>query len=220
MCLGRIAGHRIGCAYDPRPISDRLLLGLKGTMSENELSLMRQRGIAARDSKAQRGEFQFMLHPGFCWAAATVKAIDAIFEIEREINGRSPDERLAIRQERSRPLVVDLETRLRADRTQLSPKNNTARAIDYMEKRWPAFTRFLDDGRLCLSNNAAERAVRSIALGRKNWTFAGSDAGGRRAAAMYTLIETAKLNDVDPTAWLADVLARLPGHLAREIDNL
>lgn len=89
-----------------------------------------------------------------------------------------------------------------------------------MLKRWPAFTRFLDDGRLCLSNNAAERAVRGIALGRKNWTFAGSDAGGRRAAAMYTLIETAKLNDVDPRAWLADVLARLPGHPPRTIDEL
>lgn len=153
-------------------------------------------------------------------AAATVKAIDAVFEIEREINGRPPDERLAVRRERSRPLVVDLETRLRADRAQLSPKNDTARAIDYMLKRWPAFTRFLDDGRLCLSNNAAERAVRGIALGRKNWTFAGSDAGGRRAAAMYTLIETAKLNDIDPRAWLADVLARLPGHPARAIDDL
>jgi len=142
-------------------------------------------------------------------AAATVKAIDAVFEIEREINGRPPDERLAVRRERSRPLVAALETRLRADRAQLSPKNDTARAIDYMLKRWPAFTRFLDDGRLCLSNNAAERAVRGIAIGRKNWTFAGSDAGGRRAAAMYTLIETAKLNDIDPRAWLADVLARL-----------
>ncbi|MEJ1159541.1 IS66 family transposase, partial [Prosthecomicrobium sp. N25] len=153
-------------------------------------------------------------------AAATVNAIDAVFEIEGEINGRPPDERLAIRRERSRPLVIDLETRLRADRAQLSPKNDTARAIDYMLKRWPAFTRFLDDGRLCLSNNAAERAVRGIAIGRKNWTFAGSDAGGRRAAAMYTLIETAKLNDIDPRAWLADVLARLPGHPARAINDL
>lgn len=89
-----------------------------------------------------------------------------------------------------------------------------------MLKRWPAFAWFLDDGRLCLSKNAAERAVRGIALGRKNWAFAGSDAGGRRAAAMYTLIETTKLNDVDPRAWLADVLARLPGHPARTIDEL
>lgn len=153
-------------------------------------------------------------------AAAIVKAIDTIFEIEREINGRPPDERLRVRQDRSRPLVADLEARLRADRARLSSKSDTARAIDYMLKHWPAFARFLDDGRLCLSNNAAERAVRGIALGRKNWTFAGSDAGGRRAATMYTLIETAKLNDVDPRAWLADVLARLPGHPARAIDEL
>lgn len=92
--------------------------------------------------------------------------------------------------------------------------------IDYMLKRWPAFVRFLDDGRLCLSNNAAEWAVRGIALGRKNWAFAGSDTDGRRAAAMYTLIETTKLNDIDPIAWLADVIALLPGYPARAIDDL
>jgi hypothetical protein len=81
-----------------------------------------------------------------------------------------------------------------------------------MLKRWPAFTRFLDDGRICLSNNAAERALRGIALGRKAWLFAGSERGGERAAIMYTLIQTAKLNDVDPQAWLADVLARIADH--------
>ena len=84
-----------------------------------------------------------------------------------------------------------------------------AKAIDYMLKRWDSFTRFLDDGRICLTNNAAERALRGIALGRRAWLFAGSDRGGERAAAMYTLIVTAKLNDVDPQAWLADVLARI-----------
>ncbi len=89
-----------------------------------------------------------------------------------------------------------------------------------MLKRWTAFTRFLDDGRICLSNNAAERSIRPLAVGRRNWTFAGSDAGGRRAAAMYTLIETAKLNGVDARAWLADILARLPGHPARHIADL
>ena len=81
--------------------------------------------------------------------------------------------------------------------------------LDYMLKRWAAFTRFLDDGRICLSNNAAERAVRGIALGRKSWLFCGSDRGGERAAFMYGLIVTAKMNDVDPQAWLADVLARI-----------
>jgi Transposase IS66 family/IS66 C-terminal element len=85
-----------------------------------------------------------------------------------------------------------------------------AKAIGYMLSRWASFTRFLEDGRVCMTNNAAERAIRPLAVGPRNWTFAGSDAGGRRAAAMYTLIETRKLNDVDPRAWLADVLARLP----------
>ena len=89
-----------------------------------------------------------------------------------------------------------------------------------MLKRWPAFTHFLDDERLCLSNNAAERAVRGIEFGCKNWAFAGSDDGGRRAAAVHTQIETAKLNDLDPRAWIADVLARLPGHPVRAIDDL
>jgi len=89
-----------------------------------------------------------------------------------------------------------------------------------MLKRWTAFTRFLDDGRICLSNNAAERALRGIALGRKSWLFAGSDRGGERAAAMYSLIVTAKLNDVDPQAWLADVLGRLAGHPARKLEEL
>ena len=98
--------------------------------------------------------------------------------------------------------------------------DETGRAIDYSLKRWSALTRFLDDGRLCMSNNAAERELRAIALGRRNWTFAGSDEGGRRAAAIYTLIATARLNNVDPQAWLADVLARLPDHPAKRIHEL
>jgi transposase len=123
----------------------------------------------------------------------------------------------AVRAARSRPLVCALETWLREQRARLSSKNETAKAIDYSLKRWPALTRFLDDGRLCMSNNAAERELRAVALGRNNWTFAGSDEGGRRAAAIYTLIQTAKLNNVDPQAWLADVLARLPDHPVRRI---
>ena len=89
-----------------------------------------------------------------------------------------------------------------------------------MLKRWDAFTRFLDDGRICLTNNAAERALRGIALGRKSWLFAGSDRGGERAAVMYTLIQTARLNDVDPQAWLADVLARINDHNIQKLDQL
>ncbi len=93
-------------------------------------------------------------------------------------------------------------------------------AIQYSLKRWAAMIRFLDDGRACLSNNAAERALRGVAVGRHNWTFAGSDRSGERAAAIYTLIETCKLNDVDPRAWLADVLARLPGHPEKRVAEL
>jgi hypothetical protein len=124
-------------------------------------------------------------------AIEAVERIDALFAIEREINGVLPNERYAVRAERSRPLAIELEIWLREQRAKLSSKNETAKAIDYSLKRWAAFTRFLDDGRLCMSNNAAERAVRGIAVGRKNWTFAGSDNGARRAAAIYTLIETA-----------------------------
>ncbi len=153
-------------------------------------------------------------------AIEAVSRIDSLFAIERDIAGLSPAERLAVRAERTRPRVEDLATWLRQKRAGLSGKSDTAKAIDYHLKRWPAFTLFLEDGRVDLSNNAAERAIRGIAVGRRNWTFAGSDAGGRRAAAMYTLIETAKLNGIDPRAWLADVLARLPGHPARRIDAL
>jgi transposase len=153
-------------------------------------------------------------------AIEAVARIDALFAIERDIAGLSPDARLAARAERSRPLVEDLAAWLHQKRAGLSGKSDTAKAIDYLLKRWPAFTLFLADGRVDLSNNAAERAVRGIAVGRRNWTFAGSDAGGRRAAAIYTLIETCKLNGIDPRAWLADVLARLPGHPARRIGEL
>jgi transposase len=145
-------------------------------------------------------------------AFEAVQRIDAIFERERSINGLAPDQRLGMRQEEIVPLVTDLAEWMRLERAKLSRHADVARAMDYMLKRWPAFSRFLEDGRICLSNNAAERALRGIALGRKAWLFAGSGRGGERAAAMYTLIHTAKLNDVDPRAWLADVLARIADH--------
>jgi transposase len=153
-------------------------------------------------------------------ALGAVRRIDELFAIEREINGKPPDERCRVRQTRSKPLVDELGTWLRQERRKLSSKNRLAQAIDYLVKRWPAFTRFLDNGRLCMSNNAAERALRGVAVGRRNWTFAGSDSGGRRAAAIYTLIETCKLNDIDARAWLADVLARIADHPAKQIAQL
>jgi transposase len=153
-------------------------------------------------------------------AAEAVRRIDELFAIERAINGKAPEQRLAVRREKSAPLVTDLEIWIRQQRDLLSSGNDTAKAINYLLNRWAAFTRFLDDGRVCLTNNAAERALRGVAVGRRNWTFAGSDAGGHRAAAIYTLIETCKMNDVDPQAWLADVLARLPDHPASKVADL
>jgi transposase len=153
-------------------------------------------------------------------ALEVVQRMDRLFEIERGINGKIADERRVVRATMSRPLVDELEARMRVERPKLSRGSDLAKAMDYMLKRWPAFTRFLDDGRICLSNNAAERGLRGIALGRKSWLFAGSDRGGDRAAAMYSLIVTAKMNDIDPQAWLADVLARIASHPASRLDEL
>jgi transposase len=149
-----------------------------------------------------------------------VRRIDGLFAIEREITGKPAEERLAVRKERTEPLVSELEAWLRDRHERVSRKSGIGKALAYALKRWEALTRFLGDGRICLSNNAAERALRGIAVGRRNWTFAGSDRGGERAAAVYTLIETAKLNGVDPQAWLADVLARIADHPAKRITDL
>ena len=153
-------------------------------------------------------------------ALEVVRRIDALFDIERMINGESAERRRAVRQELSAPLVADLEAWMREQRAKLSRGNDVAKAMDYMLKRWSVFTRFLDDGRICLSNNAAERGLRGIALGRKSWLFCGSDRGGQRAAVMYSLIVTAKMNDIDPQAWLADVLARIAEHPVQKLDEL
>ena len=153
-------------------------------------------------------------------AIEIVRRIDALFEIERSINGKCPAERLAVRQNLSRPLVEELEVYMRAQLDRLSRGHDLAKAINYMLKRRAAFTLFLEDGRVCLSNNAAERGLRGIALGRKSWLFCGSDRGGQRAAMMYSLIVTAKMNHVDPQAWLADVLSRIAAHPMHRLDEL
>jgi transposase len=114
-----------------------------------------------------------------------------------------------MRKEQSAPPLTALEAWLREQRARLSNSSAVAKPIDYMLRRWDRFARFIDDGRICLTNNAAERALRGFALGRKSWLFAGSERGADRAAVMATLIMTAKLNDLDPQAWLADVLARI-----------
>ncbi len=130
-------------------------------------------------------------------AAEAVQRIDELFAIEREINGKPAEERLAVRKERAQSLVTELEAWLRVQHVRISRKSEIGKAIAYALNHWAALTRFLEDGRICMSNNAAERA-----------------------AAVYTLIETCKLNGVDPQAWLADVLARLPDHPAKRISEL
>ncbi len=167
-------------------------------------------------SKARNGK-QATISP---MAFEAVQRIDVIFMAERSINGLPPDQRLAARRKDIAPLVRELIDWMTGERARLSRHNEVAKAFDYMLKRTDAFTRFLDDGRICLSNNAAERALRGIALGRKAWLFAGSDRGGQRAAVMFTLIQTAKLNDVDPQAWLADALARIADHKITDLAAL
>lgn len=153
-------------------------------------------------------------------ALEAVQRIDAIFDAERPLIGVPEAHRLEARRQQVAPLVQALEDWMRAQRAQLSRHVPVAKAMDYMLTRWSAFTRFLEDGKICLTNNAAERALRCVAVGRKNWSFCGSDRGGQRAAAMYTLIVTAKLNDIDPEAWLADVLRRINDHPASRLDEL
>jgi transposase len=153
-------------------------------------------------------------------AHEAVRRIDLVFDAERALNGLVADKRLELRRTYVAPLVADLENWMRTERAKFSRHNDIAKAMDYMLKRWLAFTRFLDDGRICLTNNAAERALRCVALGRRNWTFCGSERGGERAAAIYTLIATAKLNDVDPEAWHADVLRRINDHPVSRLDEL
>ncbi len=142
-------------------------------------------------------------------AIEAVQRIDRIFAIERDINGSPAAERLAVRQTLSVPLVTELGNWMREQRGLLSANDAVGKKMDYMLNAWTAFTAFLDDGRICMTNNAAERALRAIARGRKAWLFVGSDRGGERAAMMYTLIATCKLNDVDPLVWLTDVLTRI-----------
>jgi transposase len=173
--------------------------------------------IEAAARRTAKGKKPHVISP---LALNAVQRIDALFAIEREIIGLNAEERLAVRQQRSAPLVADLDVWMREQRARLSPSHEVAKAMNYMLKRWDSFVRFLDDGRICLSNNAAERALRGIALGRKSWLFAGSDRGGQRAAAMYSLIVSAKMNDVDPQAWLADVLGRIAEHPVGRVDEL
>src|SRR5690349_2931498 len=171
-------------------------------------------------SHARRGLYEVHLATASPIAEEALERIADLFAIERELRGREPGARLDARRERSLPLLDELRGFLDASLARVSGKGSLARAIRYALTRWEALTRFTTDGRLEMSNNAAERAIRPLALARKNYLFAGSDAGGRRAAAVYTIVETAKMNGLDPEAYLADVLARIADHPANRIDEL
>src|SRR5271167_3946288 len=153
-------------------------------------------------------------------AAEALERIGALYAIEKEIRGRSPAERREVRNERARPLLESLQQWLEATLFKLSRKSDTAMAVRYALGRWEALLRHVGDGGIEIDNNAAERALRTVALGRKNYLFAGSDAGGERAAAIYSLIGTAKLNDIDPEAYLRDVLTRIADHPVNRIGEL
>jgi transposase len=153
-------------------------------------------------------------------AQALLERIGALFAIETGIHGHAPEDRLAVRAARAAPLLEQMKAEFETVLRQISGKSSLAQALRYALSRWDALTRYTTDGRLDICNNAAERAIRPLALGRKNWLFAGSDSGGERAATMYTLIETAKISGLDPEAYLRNVIDRIADHPIRRIDEL
>jgi transposase len=153
-------------------------------------------------------------------AREALDRIGALYAIEETIRARPPDERRQWRAEQSAPLVTSLKTWIADTLPKLSGKSELAQAMRYAQSRWQALVRFLDDGRIEIDNNAAERGVRGITLGRKNWLFAGSDSGGDTAAAIFSLVETAKLNGVDPEAYLRSVISQIADHPVQKIAEL
>jgi transposase len=153
-------------------------------------------------------------------AKEALDRIAALYVVEKEIRGRSPDERRQVRHDRARPLLDSLHDWMKASLSKLSKKSDVTLAIHYALGRWTQLSRYCGDGRLEIDNNAAERSLRAVALGRKNFLFAGSNAGGERAAAIYSLIGSAKLNGMDPEAYLSNVLARIADHPINRIEEL
>jgi transposase len=181
-----------------------------------------QQGVteAACMAHCRRPFFELHASSGSPLALEALQRIAALYAIEDTIRGKPPDIRLAVRQAQSAPLFTDLRTWLEQTLTRISGKSELAGAIRYMLSRWNALTLVLRDGRACIDNNAAERAMRPIPLGRKNWLHAGSDAGGERAAAIFSLTETAKLNQLDPEDYLRQVLERIAEHPVNRVHEL
>jgi transposase len=192
-------------------------------------------GYAGYRALAEKGDVQL----AFCWthvrrrfyelavggpapiASEALERIAALYAIEKDIRGRSAEERRAVRQDRTRPLLVDLEAWLRQKLPLISQKTKLAEAIRYTQSHWVGLTRFIDDGRIEMDTNIVERSIRSITLNRKNALFAGSDGGGENWAILASLIETCKLSRTDPQAYLADALTKIVnGHLNSQIDDL
>jgi transposase len=226
---GDMAAPAVWFAYSPDRQGEhpeKHLQGFHGTLQAD--------GYAGFNHLYEEGDLQ----EAFCWAhvrrkfydleqahasplaAAALQRIGQLYAIESEIRGRSPDERKQVRQARARPVLDALQVWLEDNDSKLSRKSDTAKAIQYALRRWKALTCYGDDGALEIDNNAAERALRAIALGRKNYLFAGSDAGGERAALLYSLIGSAKLNGLDPEAYLCEVLTRIADHPVNRVSEL
>ncbi len=175
---------------------------------------------AACWAHARRKYFDLHAATGSPIALEALEHIGALYKIEEDCRGKSPEERRAVRQEHAVPRLGKLKEWLEATLRKTSKKSDLAAAIRYTLTRWPALTRYCEDGRIEIDNNPAERALRCVALGRKNYLFAGSDAGGERAAEFYSLIGTAKLNGLDPEAYLREVLSRIAEHPINRIEEL
>jgi hypothetical protein len=226
---GNTAAPAVWFAYSPDRQGEhpeQHLQGFQGTLQAD--------GYAGFTHLYEDGRLQ----EAFCWAhvrrkfydleqahasplaAEALQRIGQLYAIESEIRGRPPEERKQTRQARARPVLEALQVWLADNYRKLSRKSDTAKAIQYALGRWAALTRYCDDGTLEIDNNAAERALRAIALGRKNYLFAGSDAGGERAALLYSLIGSAKLNGLDPETYLREVLTQIADHPVNRISEL